>query len=78
MIDIYFEQNYGKLYEKIENGKSDIFQFNNELGSIKYIFLKRKIPTDTIDDYYDIVSPYGYGGPIIINYTEGKKSDLFS
>ena len=27
MNDIYFDRNYGKLYEKIENGKVVIYKF---------------------------------------------------
>ncbi|GAB2538054.1 GNAT family N-acetyltransferase [Gracilibacillus alcaliphilus] len=76
MIDIYFEHNYGKLYEEIEHGESSVFKLDNEFGSIEYIFLKRKIPGDTKEEYFDIVSPYGYGGPVIVDYVPGKKREL--
>ena len=67
-IDLYFDENYGKLYEKIENGKAKIFEFENENGKITNQFIMRKIE-EKIDGetFYDIVTPYGYGGPII-NY----------
>jgi len=67
-MDIYFEEKYGRLYEKIENGKVDIFEYKNELGSIRNMFIKREIPMK-IDNktYYDLITPYGYGGPIIVN-----------
>ncbi len=65
-IDLYFDENYGKLYEKIENGIAQIFTYEDENGKITNQFLKRKIP-EKIDGkvYYDLVTPYGYGGPVI-------------
>ena len=61
--DLYFDENYGKLYEKTENGKAEIFKYEDENGVVSNQFIKRNIPM--IQDYYDIVTPYGYGGPII-------------
>ena len=43
-IDLYFDENYGKLYEKIEKGKAEIFKFENEDGKITNQFLIREIP----------------------------------
>lgn len=65
-MDIYFDSNYGKLYEKIENGIAEVFKFECELGKIENQFIKREIPYKIDGNtYYDIVTPYGYGGPII-------------
>lgn len=77
MIDIYFDPNYGKLYEKIEHGKSMVFRYESRFGKIQHMFIKREIPI-TLDDkvYYDIVTPYGYGGPIITEYVEDSSSLL--
>lgn len=77
-MDIYFEEKYGKLYEKIENGKVEIFEYKSELGSIRNMFIKRKIPTK-VDNiaYYDLITPYGYGGPIIQDCSnENSRKDL--
>ena len=76
-IDFYFDKNYGKLYEKIENGKAQIFTIENEYGKISNQFLIREIP-DKINQniYYDIVTPYGYGGPIIESLTGNKETLL--
>lgn len=64
--DIYFEENYGKLYEETEKGKAEIFKYQDENGSISNQFIKREIPTKINNEvYYDIVTPYGYGGPVI-------------
>lgn len=78
MQDIYFEENYGKIYEKIENGEATIFKSHTKNGTITNQFIKREIPI-TIDKktYYDIITPYGYGGPII-NECLGNKKKLLN
>lgn len=74
MLDIYFEPNYGKLYENVENGKCEVYKFDSELGSIQHMFIKRKIPIDVEGEtYYDIITPYGYGGPVVLNHMEKKR-----
>ena len=66
MKDIYFDENYGKLYEKCENGKAIVFKCITENGTIINQFIKREIPFQLEGSkYYDIVTPYGYGGPYI-------------
>ena len=74
--DIYFELEYAKLYEN-ENCKAVEYRFECEHGAITNLFLKRKIdilcPNGV--QYYDRVTPYGYGGPIIRSLT-GDKSKL--
>ncbi len=76
--DIYFSTKYGKLYEEIENGKLEVFRYNSSIGSISTMFIKREIPIILGEDtYYDIITPYGYGGPIVENcYDESNKSEL--
>lgn len=75
--DIYFDKNYGKLYESIEKGIVQIFEYQNEYGKITNQFLLRKIPIEVNQtNYYDIVTPYGYGGPIIEYCAEGKEESL--
>ena len=76
MKDIYFDENYGKLYEKMEHGEACIFKCENENGCIINQFIKRKIPK-IIDgkEYYDIITPYGYGGPYI-SWAKNKKEIL--
>lgn len=70
MKDIYFDENYGKLYEESEHGKAYIFRLETENGSIVNQFIKREIPLKINNEvYYDIVTPYGYGGPYIEKYS---------
>lgn len=63
--DIYFESNFGKIYESIENGKLSSFEYEDDYGKIKNNFILRNIPNN--EKYKDIVTPYGYGGPIIVS-----------
>lgn len=75
--DIYFNENYGKLYEKIEKGKAEIFKYEDENGLISNQFLLREIPIKIDENkYFDIVTPYGYGGPIIEKCKAGKGNEL--
>lgn len=67
MIDIYYENEYGRVFEKTDEGKLEVIEFECEFGEIRYMYLKREIFSDKYRGYYDIVTPYGYGGPIIIN-----------
>lgn len=75
--DIYFDHNYGKLYEKNEYGKAEIFRYEDSNGVIESQFIKRVIP-NLIDSntYYDLCTPYGYGGPHIISCKPEKKEEL--
>lgn len=74
MNDIYFDKNYGKLYEETEHGKAEIFEYQDENGKITNQYIKREIPI-LIDGqvYYDIITPYGYGGPIIERCLKNKQ-----
>lgn len=74
MKDIYLLEEYGALYEDIEHGKCEKYTFKNELGEISYVFIKKPLPFS--NEYYEIVTPYGYGGPVIISCTSGKERDL--
>lgn len=59
--DIFFTTEYGKLYEGIENGVCEVFKND----AVSYMFIKRPVPwlIDGIQ-YYDVITPYGYGGPL--------------
>jgi len=75
--DIYFEKNYGKLYEKIEHGVSEVFEFSCDYGMVKNQFIKREIPIDiSSTKYFDIITPYGYGGPVLTEFMLGDKARL--
>lgn len=80
MHDIYFEEKYGKLYEQIENGRSIVWKYEGVEGEVSHQFLLREIPINSSDNkWYDIVTPYGYGGPVVNKLNDDyKKSDLIS
>lgn len=69
-MDIYFDDQYGKLYEKIEKGKLKTFFYECEYGKVKHSFIYRPIKNTNL---YDIVTPYGYGGPIILESNGSKE-----
>ena len=71
--DIYLTKEYAKLYEEKENGIAKVFDFTSPHGKVRNIFIKREIPYG-IDrqTYYDILTPYGYGGPFILESSNTK------
>lgn len=73
MPDIYFLEDYGRLYEEIEEGQLEIFEYESSLGLVRNMFIKRKIPINIEEkSYYDITTPYGYGGPIVLKCENTK------
>lgn len=76
--DIYFLPEWGKYYEIKEfHGKLDVFEVKNDLGHVFYQFIVRPIPIDAGENgYFDIITPYGFSGPLIVECQEGKKEEL--
>lgn len=76
-MDIYFTKEYGKLCELIEHGTCEIFQMENELGKVSHMFIKREIK-ELVDGkkFYDLTTPYGYGGPRMEVIDSEKKEQL--
>lgn len=75
--DIYFEPVYGKLCEIIEEGTAEIFHLETADGIISNMFLKKHLPADLDPEqkYFDLSTPYGYGGPLILEL-KGDKTKL--
>lgn len=72
MMDLFFNPNYAKIYKDID-GDSDTFVFECPYGKITYTYILRKIKWEIEGQiYYDIVTPYGYGGPYCENVTDIK------
>lgn len=76
-MDIYFMKAYGKLCELIENGTCETFHYRSELGEVDHMFIKRKIER-CIDgrQYFDLTTPYGYGGPLMKAADPANKAKL--
>ncbi|WP_010678079.1 lipid II:glycine glycyltransferase FemX [Bacillus timonensis] len=64
MVDSYYSYEYGKLFANIEKGKLLGAYYEENGSKIFYPFIVREIPNIHINAF-DIVTPYGYGGPIV-------------
>jgi serine/alanine adding enzyme len=60
--DIYFTEEYVKLYET-ENDKAECFIYKNGNNTFIFPYLKRRHIING-EEYFDFESQYGYGGPI--------------
>lgn len=78
MTDIYFEFQYAKLYEQMENGVACQWTYQGPEGEVTHLFIKREVPQKVDGEtYFDLITPYGYGGPRVISVAEGyTKEDL--
>lgn len=76
-MEIYFENEYAKIYELNGDGKVEKFKYESEDGRVEYLFLKRKIELSK-EEYYDIITPYGYGGPLFFPESSEKLPKLTS
>lgn len=79
MNNLFLNQSYGKLYEDIFNGKCEVFEFQSPLGTVKHLFMKLKVPFE-IDGitFYDLITPFTYGGPVIEECHEEDKWELLT
>ena len=59
--DIYYDPDYPGLYVK-DNIEANCYVYEREGNIYIYPFMKSSIPQST--GYFDIYTPYGYGGPI--------------
>ncbi|TWT27766.1 GNAT family N-acetyltransferase [Planomicrobium sp. CPCC 101110] len=77
MKEIYFDENFGRLHEAVEGGKCEVFEYRSALGSVRHMYIKREIPADIDGEmYYDLVTPFAYGGPVIQDCKEDGEWDL--
>ena len=75
-MDVMFLPEYGRLYEKIDGGTCETFTFSCDAGTVRHLFLKRPVPWLVGGrQYYDIRTPYGYGGPLVM---QGDDIDALS
>lgn len=69
---IYLHPLWGILQQEKEQGIAEMFHLETENGEIMYPFIRRYAGVVNGVEYYDIVTPRGEGGPIIIN----EKTDI--
>ena len=78
-MDIYFTREWGEVNKLIEPGEPYEYVYSSSLGRIRNLYIKREIALRVDgEQYYDIASPYGYGGPYIESCEEGKKEELLA
>jgi serine/alanine adding enzyme len=63
--DIYFTYEFFLSSLLVDGGEPILFFYEDENGKVAYPFIKREIPNLKNKVYYDITTPYGYGGPLI-------------
>lgn len=78
MPDIYFLPEWGEFFETKEHeGKVHFFDVKHEWGQVFYQFIVRPIPVQMEGPtYYDIITPYGFSGPIILACEPERKQQL--
>jgi len=74
--DIYYNPSWVRLYADKDNGIPGYYKLNNKYGSIIYPYVKRETPHQVNGkSYFDIITPYGFNGPLIVDYS-GEKEPL--
>ncbi|MCL6458400.1 MAG: GNAT family N-acetyltransferase [Gorillibacterium sp.] len=83
--DIYYSPNYCKIPENNKEGTAQLFVYREGDSVVCYPYLMRRIndlslpaARDLDRDFYDIITPYGYGGPIMNVVDEGDRLRLGS
>ncbi|NLC26510.1 MAG: GNAT family N-acetyltransferase [Fastidiosipila sp.] len=82
--DIYFDSRLGEIYAKLDRGIFKEFNFENAGGKIRHQFIIRPIKLGDdlagpdLEGYYDLITPYGYGGPLIMDLLPGRKEELLN
>ena len=75
--DIYFLPEYGRMHESHEHGMLETFSYKTARGEVYFPFIKRPLTQyKGFEEYCDIVTPYGYGGPIFLGTEDGDKPAL--
>jgi lipid II:glycine glycyltransferase (peptidoglycan interpeptide bridge formation enzyme) len=63
-MDIYYSYEYGYLFAQIEKGNIFAAYYEKNETKLFYPFIKRSVPYPHYE-CFDIVTPYGYGGPFL-------------
>jgi len=77
--DIYMTPEYCHLFNEIDHGTHQIFLHESKTGKVLYTFILRPIEIEHAPEgYYDIISPYGYGGPVILECDPGHHPQIMN
>lgn len=77
MGDLFFDKSYESTNDFTVEVKVDTFDFLHSTGTIRHQFHKREIPVRIKGKiYYDLVTPFSYGGPVITKCNDDDKWEL--
>ncbi|MBT2570468.1 GNAT family N-acetyltransferase [Planococcus sp. ISL-110] len=62
--DIYYTSQYFLSALKLDPGEALLFYYKDDDGEVAYPFIKRQV-NDEDSHYFDVTTPFGYGGPIL-------------
>ena len=71
--DSVFHPAYCEASVLLNEGTAQQFVHEDELGKVSYCFIKRKIDNIYDQELFDIITPYGYGGPVVIESKGDRK-----
>jgi serine/alanine adding enzyme len=65
---------YARVYERYGDGTAECFVYEGDEGLVVYPYLRREI--GAAPGYTDVITPYGYGGPVYSCRGDGSRSQL--
>jgi len=78
--DVYFSPQYAQIYERKGDGAAHCFIYRSANGLVLYPFLLRRINDlalfHDVEECWDIITPYGYGGPLYSSTDETSLPQL--
>lgn len=74
ITDIYYSCEYFLSALKLDPGEANLFYFVDDAGqgAVAYPFIKRQMKEEEFS-FYDITTPFGYGGPVLKVEGDGYK-----
>lgn len=74
ITDIYYSCEYLSSALKLDPGEATLFYFVDDAGEgeVAYPFIKRELREEGLT-FYDVTSPFGYGGPVLKVNGDGDK-----
>ncbi|MHA6259977.1 lipid II:glycine glycyltransferase FemX [Sporosarcina sp. CAU 1771] len=64
--DVYYTYEYCTAFATHEKGQAKLIYYKNDCGIVVYPIIVREIDSNYKQVIYDIITPYGYGGPLHI------------
>lgn len=75
--DIYYLPEWRELYARRDGENCGCYVLNHPYGTVLYPYVLRKTPpAGDGETYYDIITPYGFNGPCVVDRNSGDLSAL--